>query len=129
VDASAPGGEVVVRVARATGDVTARGSRGASLGGDGEAVELAVRDTGCGIAPERLASIWDPYVTHKAHGTGLGLAIARQTVLAHGGRVDAVSAVGRGTEVRFILPVLGVDGVAGSAATSGTWSTTDGAIA
>ena len=73
----------------------------------GEAVELAVRDTGCGIAPELLAHIWDPYVTQKAHGTGLGLAIARQTVLAHGGAVDAVSAVGRGTEVRFVLPVEG----------------------
>jgi signal transduction histidine kinase len=118
VDASAPGGEVVVRVARVDDAAAGR-----------DAVEVAVRDTGCGIAPERLVGIWDPYVTHKAHGTGLGLAIARQTVLAHGGRVDAVSAVGRGTEVRFILPVLGVDGVAGSAATSGTWSTTDGAIA
>jgi signal transduction histidine kinase len=91
VDASAPGGEVLVRVARA----------------DGDAVEVAVRDRGHGIAPERLQHIWDPYVTHKAHGTGLGLAIARQTVLAHGGRVDAVSAVGCGTEVRFILPVRG----------------------
>jgi signal transduction histidine kinase len=73
----------------------------------GEAVELAVRDTGSGIAPELLAHIWDPYVTQKAHGTGLGLAIARQTVHAHGGIVDAVSAVGRGTEIRFVLPVGG----------------------
>lgn len=96
VEATPAGGEVRVRVARADGD---------DVGPD--AVELAVGDTGCGIAPERLAGIWDPYVTHKAHGTGLGLAIARQTVLAHGGRVDAVSAVGRGTEVRFILPAGG----------------------
>jgi signal transduction histidine kinase len=87
-------GEITVRVTRA---------RAASP----EAVELAVRDTGCGIPPERLAQIWDPYVTHKAQGTGLGLAIARQTVAAHGGSVDAVSVVGRGTEVRFILPVAG----------------------
>lgn len=93
VEATPPGGRVDVRVARRDG-----------------AVELAVRDTGCGIPAERLAGIWDPYVTHKAHGTGLGLAIARQTVLAHGGHVDAVSAVGRGTEIRFILPVRGVPG-------------------
>jgi signal transduction histidine kinase len=85
------------------GAITIRISRARA----GEAVELAVRDSGCGIPPERLARIWEPYVTHKAHGTGLGLAIARQTVAAHGGTVDAVSAVGRGTEIRFILPVAG----------------------
>ena len=70
-------------------------------------VEVAVRDEGSGIPAARLERIWEPYVTHKAHGTGLGLAIVRQTVAAHGGTVDAVSAVGRGTEIRFILPVAG----------------------
>lgn len=68
------------------------------------AVELAVRDTGCGIPPERLARIWEPYVTYKAGGTGLGLAIARQTVLAHQGDVRAESEPGKGTTIRFILP-------------------------
>jgi signal transduction histidine kinase len=76
-------------------------------GSDAPGVALAVRDTGSGIPPELLARIWDPYVTRKPNGTGLGLAIARQTVVAHGGAVDAVSAVGRGTEIRFILPVAG----------------------
>jgi signal transduction histidine kinase len=70
-----------------------------------DAVEIAVRDTGCGIAPAQLDRIWEPYVTNKAGGTGLGLAIARQTVLAHDGTVDAESAMGRGTEIRFRLPV------------------------
>jgi len=74
---------------------------------DRDAVEIAVRDTGCGIAPEKLARIWDPYVTSKPGGTGLGLAIARQTVLAHDGTVTAESTPGRGTEVRFVLPVNG----------------------
>ena len=73
-----------------------------------EAVQIAVRDTGCGIPADRLERIWEPYVTHKAGGTGLGLAIARQTVLAHGGTVDAASAVGEGTEIRFVLPVAPV---------------------
>jgi nitrogen fixation/metabolism regulation signal transduction histidine kinase len=67
-------------------------------------VVVAVRDSGVGIPPERLAAIWEPYVTHKAGGTGLGLAIVRQTVLAHGGRVEAVSAPGSGTEIRLIFP-------------------------
>ena len=73
-----------------------------------EAVEIAVRDTGCGIPADRLERIWEPYVTHKPGGTGLGLAIARQTVLAHGGTVEAESEVGRGTEIRFVLPVAPV---------------------
>jgi signal transduction histidine kinase len=70
-----------------------------------EAAEIVVRDTGCGIPEEHLARIWEPYVTHKAGGTGLGLAIARQTIVAHRGEVAATSAVGAGTEIRFILPV------------------------
>ena len=71
----------------------------------GSAVSLAVRDTGCGIPANRLARIWDPYVTQKPGGTGLGLAIARQTIGAHTGDVTAESEAGRGTVIRFILPV------------------------
>jgi signal transduction histidine kinase len=72
-----------------------------------ECVEIAVSDSGCGIPKEKLARIWDPYVTSKPGGTGLGLAIARQTVLAHDGAVDAQSSPGAGTEIRFMLPVNG----------------------
>lgn len=70
---------------------------------DGDAV-LAVKDDGVGIAPERLERIWDPYVTAKTGGTGLGLAIVKQTIVAHGGRVEAESTPGRGTEIRLVLP-------------------------
>jgi two-component system nitrogen regulation sensor histidine kinase NtrY len=70
-----------------------------------DAVEIAVTDSGCGIPREQLARIWEPYVTTKPGGTGLGLAIARQTVLAHDGEVSADSMPGRGTEIRFVLPV------------------------
>ena len=94
VDACKSGGTVSVRVHR-----TKLGER--------DSVEVAVSDTGCGIPSERLTRIWDPYVTSKPGGTGLGLAIARQTVLAHDGTVAADSAVGRGTEIRFVLPVDG----------------------
>jgi signal transduction histidine kinase len=94
-----------VEACRAGGGVEVGVQRAAHNGG--EAVTLRVRDTGCGIPPAQLARIWEPYVTYKTGGTGLGLAIARQTVLAHGGAVDAVSAVGEGTEIRFVLPVAG----------------------
>ena len=43
-------------------------------------------------------------MTYKQVGRGLGLAIARKTIDAHGGRVEAASAPGEGTEVRFLLP-------------------------
>ena len=90
----AGGGRIDVRVRR-----TSRRDR--------DAVEIAVADSGCGIAKEKLARIWDPYVTSKPGGTGLGLAIARQTVLAHDGAVAASSTPGTGTEIRFVLPVTG----------------------
>jgi len=103
VDACKAGGTVSVRVHRAKLR-------------DKDSVEVAVSDTGCGIPSEQLARIWDPYVTSKPGGTGLGLAIARQTVLAHDGAVAADSAVGRGTEIRFVLPVDGSrNGVRGNA--------------
>jgi two-component system nitrogen regulation sensor histidine kinase NtrY len=95
------GGQVGVRVRRLNS-------------GERDAVELTVSDTGCGIPPEQLARIWDPYVTSKPGGTGLGLAIARQTVLAHDGSVSAESNIGTGTEIRFVLPVNGSNGGGGS---------------
>ena len=68
-------------------------------------VRLAVEDQGSGISAEKLPRIWDPYVTHKPGGTGLGLAIVRQTILAHGGAVGAISEFGRGTTITMTLPI------------------------
>jgi signal transduction histidine kinase len=68
-------------------------------------VMITVRDTGCGIAPDALAHIFDPYVTTKPGGTGLGLAIARQTMEAHQGFIDATSSVGVGTTMSLRLPL------------------------
>jgi two-component system, NtrC family, nitrogen regulation sensor histidine kinase NtrY len=67
-------------------------------------IVIAVRDDGVGIAPERINSIFEPYVTDKTGGTGLGLAIVKQTVVAHQGRVEADSVRGSGTEIRLIFP-------------------------
>lgn len=74
--------------------------------GSGTSVVVAVRDHGIGIAADRLESIWEPYVTDKTAGTGLGLAIVKQTLVAHGGSVEAESTVGVGTEIRFVLPAV-----------------------
>lgn len=73
--------------------------------GVGDAIEISVSDDGAGIDAEKLALIWDPYVTNKPGGTGLGLAIARQAVLAHDGTVHAASTLGKGTRIGFILPL------------------------
>ena len=94
VEACPDGGKVTVIVAR-------RRHEGREM------VELRVRDTGAGIPAERLATIWQPYVTSKPGGTGLGLAIVRQTVLAHHGSVEASSTVGEGTEIVMALPIGG----------------------
>ncbi len=72
-----------------------------------EAVRITVADNGAGIAPEKLETIWEPYVTSKSGGTGLGLAIARQAIWAHDGTVDATSTLGKGTEIQFTIPANG----------------------
>ncbi|MDQ6871391.1 MAG: ATP-binding protein [Gemmatimonadota bacterium] len=73
------------------------------------AVRISVADDGKGIAPEKLETIWEPYVTNKPGGTGLGLAIARQAVWAHDGTVNATSTLGKGTEIQLTIPADGVN--------------------
>lgn len=90
-DASGPGGRIEVDVERTT-----------MAGVD--AVQIHVRDSGPGISPERIQTIWEPYITSKPGGTGLGLAIARQAILAHDGSIDIQCPPGGGTVVTFVLP-------------------------
>lgn len=70
-----------------------------------EHVTVAVRDTGPGIAAEVLPNVFDRFTrSPESPGAGLGLAIAKSLVTAHGGTIDATSAPGQGTEIRFTLP-------------------------
>ena len=67
---------------------------------------FSVSDTGCGIAPELQAKIFEPFVTHgKSNGTGLGMAIAKSVIEAHGGTIALQSTVGVGTTVEIGVPV------------------------
>ncbi|HEY5941187.1 MAG TPA: ATP-binding protein, partial [Gemmatimonadales bacterium] len=59
-------------------------------------VQLSVSDEGIGISEARLEQIFEPFVSTKENGLGLGLAISRSIIMAHGGRLWAVSNVGRG---------------------------------
>jgi signal transduction histidine kinase len=99
VDACTPSGTITLAVQHTT--VGARNGTGPR-----PALRISVHDTGVGIAPDQIAHVWEPYVTHKPGGTGLGLAIARQTVEAHGGVVHLSSTAGHGTEVAFTLPAV-----------------------
>ena len=69
-------------------------------------VVVEVRDNGPGIAADDLERIFNPFFTTKPQGTGLGLAIVRKVVDAHDGRIDAISAPGRGAAFRVTLPVV-----------------------
>ena len=74
-------------------------------GADGR-VEVAVRDTGAGIAPEAVGGIFDRFSrSTDSPGAGLGLAIAKGLVEAHGGTIRAESAPGAGTRIVFTLPI------------------------
>jgi signal transduction histidine kinase len=76
-----------------------------------DSVRFAVEDNGSGIAGEHLPRIFERFYRVDAGrardqgGTGLGLAIVKHLVEAHGGRVEAESALGKGTIIRLTLPV------------------------
>jgi two-component system sensor histidine kinase HydH len=88
VEATPTGGEVTVR---------ARASNGT--------VELAVADSGPGVAPELRTRVFDPFFTTRPGGTGLGLAVARQIIEAHGGRIEIGERPGGGACFTIRLPV------------------------
>ncbi len=64
-----------------------------------------VEDSGCGIAPEEIGSIFDPFYTRKPRGVGLGLALCYRIVEEHGGKIDVESRAGVGTRFSVSLPM------------------------
>ncbi|MBP3956196.1 hypothetical protein J8F10_12970 [Gemmata sp. G18] len=68
-------------------------------------VELAVSDTGPGVAPDARDRVFEPFFTTRSDGTGLGLALCREVARQHGGDVALDPAGGPGATFRFTLPV------------------------
>ena len=68
-------------------------------------VHFEISDTGCGIPPQLLPRIFEPFVTHgKTNGTGLGLAISKSVIEAHHGSIGVTSS-DRGTTFTVELPL------------------------
>ena len=95
------------------GGITVRTRRSAAEAGPGSGTapaamaEVAVIDTGCGIADKDLQRIFDPFFTSKevGKGTGLGLSVSHGIVKAHGGSIRVHSALGAGSTFTVYLPL------------------------
>jgi signal transduction histidine kinase len=88
IQASAPGQQVELRVARGETDVT-----------------IWVTDQGHGIPTQNLESIFNPFFTTKPQGVGLGLPIVAKIIDEHEGRIEVISEEGKGTKFEVVLPV------------------------
>ncbi len=92
------------------GNVVVRATRGSSRD-DVADIMFSVRDTGIGIQPDQLASIFEPFrqadasTTRKFGGTGLGLSICRRLVMLMGGDLQVHSTPGAGSNFTFTLPL------------------------
>jgi signal transduction histidine kinase/CheY-like chemotaxis protein len=73
----------------------------------GDCVRVEIADTGCGIAPEALPRIFDPFYTTRpvGFGAGLGLSICHGIVRSLGGEIQVESQPGRGSTFRVVVPV------------------------
>jgi PAS domain S-box-containing protein len=95
VDALSAGGRLQIS--------TAQGSEPAG-------VRVEFTDTGCGIAPDTLSQIFEPFFSTKPMGMGLGLYISRRIVEEHGGQIQVTSQLGQGTTLTIWLPSAGSAG-------------------
>ncbi len=73
---------------------------------DNPFVEVRISDSGCGISPENLQQIFNPFFTTKNYGTGLGLSIVYQLVQENNGIIFFNSTLEKGTECYLFLPAF-----------------------
>jgi two-component system sensor histidine kinase HydH len=70
----------------------------------GKTVRVEIRDSGNGIDPSTVETIWRPFFTTKTRGTGLGLPLVKKIVDAHGGRIWCESDPSKGTSFFVEIP-------------------------
>ncbi|MBI5805363.1 PAS domain-containing protein [candidate division TA06 bacterium] len=70
----------------------------------GPVASIMVQDSGCGIPPENLETIFKPFFTTKSAGTGLGLAIIQKIVEEHHGQITVKSEIDKGTTFSLVIP-------------------------
>jgi len=73
----------------------------------GDNISILIEDTGCGIPPDVMSHIHEPFFTTKPNGNGLGLSICRSIIGNVGGRIEIESQAGEGTQVTVFLPMVG----------------------
>jgi signal transduction histidine kinase len=68
---------------------------------------IEITDNGCGIAPEVLPRVFEPFFTTRSvgEGSGLGLSVAWGIAAEHGGRIEVESTPGQGSRFRVSLPL------------------------
>jgi signal transduction histidine kinase len=107
------GGTLRIRAERLNGPFPKEGTpntalvRSSSFSPDAAAVRISVADTGCGIAPDNLSKIFEPYFTTKpfGEGTGLGLFVVVRLMEKSRGLVCVESEVGKGATFNLFLPL------------------------
>lgn len=72
---------------------------------ENDKVLVSVKDEGCGIPPETLAKLGEPFYTTKQNGNGLGLMVTKKIIEEHDGKFNIQSEIGKGTIVTIHLPV------------------------
>ena len=72
----------------------------------GNTLVITIADNGCGIPPEQLARVFEPFFTTRpvGSGSGMGLAVAHQAVSSIGGSIEIRSEPGQGTTCSILLP-------------------------
>ncbi|PYT06418.1 MAG: sensor histidine kinase [Acidobacteria bacterium] len=100
LEATPPGGKIAISIQRSVLEPREKGTRV-------PAARLVVEDSGCGMSPDVLDKLFEPFFTTRAAqgGTGLGLAVVKAIVLQHGGSVSAASTPERGSRFTVDLPL------------------------
>ena len=70
-----------------------------------KAVVISVEDTGPGIEPKKMTSVFDAFVTTKATGMGLGLALSQMIIERHDGQIVVVPSANFGAHFQITLPI------------------------